>query len=95
MRLALVLMACLLLLSRVSADPDHCAVCGAALSGTIYLATDKVTNEKKQICQSCSALVETCFVCGLPVKTDYNKLPDGRLICARDAQISRPSGNLL
>ena len=62
----------------VWADGDRCPICGGELSGTIYLITDKVTNEKKQICQNCSTLTETCFVCGLPVKTDYTELPDGR-----------------
>src|SRR5438128_2159459 len=75
-----------LLPGLVWADGDRCPICGGELSGTIYLITDKVTNEKKQICQNCSTLTETCFVCGLPVKTDYTKLPDGRFLCARDAR---------
>jgi hypothetical protein len=70
----------------VVADGDRCAICGGELSGTIYFVTDKVTDEKKQICQNCSSLTETCFLCGLPVKTDYTKLPDGRFLCARDAR---------
>lgn len=70
------------------ADTDHCAVCGGELSGTVYLLTDKVTNEKRQICQQCSLLTQTCFICGLPVKTNLTTLPDGRVLCARDAQNS-------
>jgi DNA-directed RNA polymerase subunit N (RpoN/RPB10) len=70
----------------VAADPNRCAVCGVALSGTVYTYTDKVTNEKKQVCHDCSVLSEECFICGLPVKTDYKKLPDGRFLCQRDAK---------
>src|SRR4051812_9795045 len=86
MRIFVVTMVWLALAGRLMADADHCAVCGGELSGTVYLLTDKVTNEKKQICQKCSSLTETCFICGLPVKTNQTTLPDGRILCARDAQ---------
>src|SRR5262252_9491497 len=84
-RFVLALLPCLLLALSARADTNHCATCGIELSGTIFVLTDKVTNEKKSICQECSHLTEICFACGLPVKTNYTKLPDGRLLCARDA----------
>ncbi len=85
MRFALALIIFALLALPARADTDHCAVCGGALTGTIFVLTDKVTNEKKQICHDCSLLTEICFACGLPLKANYTKLPDGRLLCARDA----------
>lgn len=88
MRVLLVTIVWLACTARLMADADRCAVCGGELTGTVYLLTDKVTNEKKQICQKCSTLTETCFICGLPVKTNLTTLPDGRVLCARDSQDS-------
>ena len=51
---------------------------------TIYLATDKLTGEKIEVCANCIKL-PSCSVCGLPVK-DGLQLPDGRYLCARDAK---------
>jgi len=70
------------------ADADHCAICGTlyGFSDRIYVMTDKVTQEKKQMCHDCSVLNEVCFTCGLPVKKDVTNLPDGRCLCARDAR---------
>jgi hypothetical protein len=65
---------------------DRCAVCGGDLGATSYILTDKVNGEKKPVCQSCSLLPQTCFVCGLPVKHDFTSLPDGRFLCERDAK---------
>ena len=50
------------------------------------MLTDKLTNEKVHVCEECSRIANTCFVCGLPVKKDSVKLPDGRFLCARDAK---------
>jgi len=86
MRFFLALTVCSLWAGPLMADPDRCAVCGGELTGTVFLITDKVTNEKKQICYACSTLTETCFVCGLPVKSNYTHLLDGRCLCARDAK---------
>ena len=47
---------------------------------------DQVTGEKVQICPDCATLSTVCFICGLPVKTNYTELPDGRILCARDAR---------
>jgi hypothetical protein len=70
-----------------AARAEPCAVCGEEItSENIYLYTDKVTNEKKHVCESCSRLTDTCFVCGMPVKKNLVELPDGRVLCARDAR---------
>ncbi len=68
----------------LSARGDICAICGKPISGTIYLGTDKVTGEQKEICSDCLKLPR-CAICSLPVK-DGTQLPDGRFLCARDAR---------
>jgi hypothetical protein len=64
---------------------EICAICGQPIQGTVYIATDKVTNEKKLICSDCIRLPR-CAICGLPVKENGLQLPDGRFLCARDAR---------
>jgi hypothetical protein len=68
----------------LSARGDICAVCGQPIPGKIYLFTDKVTGEQKEVCSDCIKLPR-CSICGLPVK-DGTQLPDGRYLCARDAR---------
>ena len=76
-----------LFLSMASACAEPCAICGKEITGeTIYVYTDKVTNEKKHLCYDCSLLADVCFVCGMPVRRDALKLSDGRVLCARDAR---------
>jgi hypothetical protein len=76
-----------LFLSLVNACAENCAVCGREIMGdTVYIFTDRVTNEKKHLCNDCSLLPDVCFVCGLPVKENFYKLHDGRVLCARDAK---------
>jgi hypothetical protein len=77
----------ILFLSIGSACAENCAICGREITGdTIYIYTDKVTNEKKHLCNDCSLSSDVCFVCGMPVKKDFVKLPDGRVLCSRDAK---------
>ena len=64
---------------------DQCAICGRPIQGTIYLVTDEVAGDKKFVCSDCVHLPR-CAICGLPVKDDGLKLPDGRVLCARDAR---------
>jgi hypothetical protein len=64
---------------------EICAICGQPIQGTVYIATDKVTNEKKLICSDCIRLPR-CAICGLPMKEGGVQLPDGRYLCARDAR---------
>jgi len=68
------------------ADAPRCAVCGGPIGATVYTVQDNVTGEKKQICSDCFLLNTTCFVCGMPAKTNYIELSDGRVLCARDAK---------
>jgi hypothetical protein len=64
---------------------DICDICGQEIHGTIYLMTDKVTGEKKEVCSDCIKLPQ-CSICGLPIKDGGVELPDGRWLCARDAK---------
>jgi len=84
--IALLPLAGVLFARNLRADSDHCAVCGALFSARIYTVQDQVTEEKVQICQDCAKLSTVCFICGLPVKTNLTQLPDGRILCTRDAQ---------
>ena len=65
---------------------DSCSICGARIRDTVYLAVDKVTNEKKALCEACTKLRTECYLCGLPSKDKYEELPDGRILCARDVK---------
>ncbi len=84
--LAILTLACGLVCPGLRAEAGHCDICGKPLNGPLYTVTDNVTGEKKQICYECSILPTTCFVCGLPVRTNGTELPDGRVLCARDAR---------
>jgi hypothetical protein len=85
-RIRLISAAVMLLAASAFADADHCAVCGVALSGAYYTRDDAVTGQKKLLCKDCVKLGTVCFICGMPVVTNYTELPDKRLLCARDAQ---------
>jgi hypothetical protein len=81
------LVAIVLFAAVAGAPAEQCAVCGQEITGdTVYMFTDKVTNEKKHVCFNCSILTDECFVCGMPVKKDFVRLSDGRVLCARDAK---------
>jgi hypothetical protein len=86
MRFLLLLAAFLVLHGQTMAEVERCFVCGEELGSKAYLVADKVTNEKKPLCEKCTKLTEVCFACGLPVKTNATQLTDGRLLCARDAK---------
>jgi hypothetical protein len=77
---------CLFCTLPLLADARLCAICGAEFGATVYVVTDKVRNEKKQICHECSGWPRDGYLCGLPVKRDYTELPDGRSLCSRDAR---------
>jgi hypothetical protein len=80
----ILLMAGFCLGPSLSARGDICTVCGQPIPDKIYLFTDKVTGEQKEVCSDCIKLPR-CSICGLPVK-DGIQLPDGRSLCARDAK---------
>jgi len=84
-----VVTAFLFLAALASAQAEKCAVCGEDIMGdTVYTFTDQVSKEKKHLCYDCSLLPDRCFVCGMPVKKGFVTLPDGRVICDRDAKNS-------
>jgi hypothetical protein len=67
-------------------DSDRCSVCGGPIGGVVYLFQDKVTGEKRSVCEKCAKLNTVCYLCGVPVKDNYKELPDGRILCARDVK---------
>jgi hypothetical protein len=69
-----------------ASDGVHCDICGQPFTEHFYILTDKVTGERKQICDRCIKVPDVCFVCGLPVPTNATRLPDGRVLCERDAR---------
>lgn len=69
----------------VAARADDCGICGQHINGTIYLMTDAVTGHQVEVCSNCTMLPR-CFICQMPVKDGGVHLPDGRWLCARDAQ---------
>ena len=76
---------CLLGAARVWADLGNCAVCGKPLEGKIFLWQDKVDHQKKLVCEKCCVL-PVCYLCGMPTGRDRTRLPDGRVLCSRDAK---------
>src|ERR1043165_797860 len=75
-------------LTAVFAAPpaDNCAICGAKLERVVYFLVDKVTNEKKVVCERCARITTTCYLCGMPVKENFRTLEDGRILCERDVK---------
>jgi hypothetical protein len=76
----------MLQLPLAQAATDRCAVCGVPLVDRVFIMTDRVTEERKQICPDCANLPKTCFRCGIPVKKDYTEIADGRVLCERDTK---------
>ena len=66
-------------------SPTHCDLCGKAFVEVFYTIEDKVSGQRKLICQTCVRLPERCFACGLPIPKDRKSYDDGRHYCARDA----------
>jgi DNA-directed RNA polymerase subunit N (RpoN/RPB10) len=69
-----------------AAGDEVCFVCGNKIEGKYYRMTDRCTEAEVAVCTNCAKLESRCFACGLPVKTDYKQLSDGRYLCARDAK---------
>src|SRR5882724_7457647 len=70
----------------LAADPLKCDICGALIHGKYFYREDDAVGGRKIMCLNCEAITDRCFVCGLPVKQGYETLPDGRIVCARDAR---------
>ena len=48
---------------------------------------DQVTGQTVEVCSNCVFNLPRCYLCGLPIKKGEElELPDGRYLCARDAQ---------
>ena len=52
---------------------------------TIITWQDEVSHTKQYLCSDCPKLPDNCYLCSLPVLKDFTTLPDGRVICKRDA----------
>ena len=77
-----------------SAQSDlKCFVCQEPLTGRYHMFDSPALAEKKPICDACVQLETVCFICNLPVKTNYQTLEDGRLLCEQDAKVAVFSPN--
>ena len=70
----------------VAESPRLCVVCQQPLVGSFLFLSNPLLVERQPVCEACSKLDTLCFTCGLPVKFNYLKLEDGRLLCERDAR---------
>lgn len=86
LNLRLIVACWVLFVSGVLARADDliCDVCGQPIYRTVYEFKDKVDHKTKHVCGACEHLVSRCFICEMPVKEGYQKLADGRYICARE-----------
>jgi len=66
--------------------PKSCELCGKPFVGRFYHTLDRVTHAKVFLCDTCLSNSDNCFMCGLPAIIDPLKLPDGRVLCSRDAK---------
>ncbi len=72
------------------AGTSPCRVCEKPIAGNFFFAEDKARGGKYEVCGDCLKLEAHCFACGMPVKSRFTTLPDGRLlcvICSRDAVV--------
>ena len=76
----------ILILWATAAVHDPCVVCQKNISERVYLFSNPYSVEKQRVCGACAQLGTVCATCGLPVRSGFTKLPDGRLLCANDAK---------
>jgi len=67
-------------------ETNICVVCKQALKEKGYLIKSPKFRERQIVCALCEKLDTWCTTCQLPVKTNYLKLEDGRLLCEADAK---------
>jgi len=67
-------------------ETNICVVCQQALKEKGYLIKSPKCRERQIVCALCEKLDTWCTTCQLPVKTNYLKLEDGRLLCEADAK---------
>jgi hypothetical protein len=81
--LAFILM---LSLANLAFAYDNCPVCGNLTGRTVYRMSRLGREDKVIICETCAKLETVCASCGIPVKRNYMRLADGRLLCNDDAK---------
>ena len=67
------------------ASAEICEICGGPLGPEAYIVQDRVTLAQRKVCSECELSKTRCFACGLPARSNYTELPDGRVLCERDA----------
>ena len=65
-----------------------CVVCGELIRGKFFWLDGPSLAGKQAVCFACNHLETTCSVCAMPVKFNFKKLDDGRLLCRDDAAIA-------
>lgn len=67
--------------ARRSHPHDRCIVCSKSqtIADPVWLF-----QETNLVCNPCHLIKERCLVCGVPVKDDFFKTPDGRIYCHSD-----------
>ena len=68
------------------AETTKCRICDKPIAGKFYFVDDKARGGKLEVCDDCVKLESRCFACGLPVKSGFTTLPDGRFLCATCAR---------
>lgn len=63
-----------------------CVACQQPLRGGFVWFESPALKDKQPLCEPCSKLDTTCFLCGVPVRTNGLRLEDGRLVCAAEAK---------
>jgi hypothetical protein len=76
----------LLLAAAGPAQAEQCATCGDKYAETFIWLTNAALPTPQPVCVPCSQLPTRCSICRLPVKKDFLKLEDGRLLCPLHAR---------
>ena len=89
MRILLALSVFLATLNFGSAQAQQkCAVCSEFIRGKFFWMEGPSVSEKRPVCKECSQIDTACFACGMPVKANFKRLDDGRLLCRDDAAVA-------
>jgi hypothetical protein len=98
LRLCAILLGLLIMPASTVFAAVTCAVCTKPFGGTFYRFTKRGHDEKVLVCSKCAVLETTCYICSIPVKDNYTKLADGRMMCegdAKNAVMSQEEGDRL
>jgi hypothetical protein len=69
-----------------SALAEQCAVCQERIIGEFFWLNNPALPAKVPLCRACAKLDTVCATCRVPVKRDFLRLDDGRLLCANHAR---------